>query len=74
MKVSPLRVLRLAAGYSQDEMGKLLDIHPSLVSRYEHNRRKIPKDLRKKFVTFCSSKIDWPAFILLADAHREAGD
>jgi hypothetical protein len=55
-------------------MGKLLDIHPSLVSRYEQNRRKIPKDLRKKFVAFCSSKIDWPAFILLADAHREAGD
>jgi hypothetical protein len=45
-----------------------------LVSRYEQNRRKIPKDLRKKFVAFCSSKIDWPAFILLADAHREAGD
>jgi transcriptional regulator with XRE-family HTH domain len=72
MKISPLRLLRLAAGYSQNEMGRLLDIHPSLVSRYEHNRRKIPKDIRKKFVALCSSRIDWPAFLLLADARRSS--
>jgi hypothetical protein len=32
LKVSPLRVLRIAAGHSQNETGRLLDIHASFVS------------------------------------------
>jgi transcriptional regulator with XRE-family HTH domain len=66
VQVTFQKLLRVAAGYSQREMARLLDIDPSLISHYESGDRKMPKALKKRLVAVCSSRVSWRPLLLAA--------
>lgn len=63
MRVTFHKLLRVAAGYSQQEIADLLGIDSSLVSRYENGSRKMPKDLKRRFVAACAKRVSWQPLI-----------
>ena len=63
MQVTFLKLLRVAAGYSQKEIADLLKIDASLISRYESGFRPMPKAVKKAFVEACAKKVDWKPLV-----------
>jgi transcriptional regulator with XRE-family HTH domain len=63
MRVTFQKLLRVAAGYSQQEIADLLGVDPSLVSRYESGGRKMPKALKRRFVAACAKRVSWEPLI-----------
>ena len=63
MRVTFLKLLRVAAGYSQHQLAARVGIHASLLCRYENDSRPIPKRLKEKFVAVCSPRVNWPPLL-----------
>jgi transcriptional regulator with XRE-family HTH domain len=63
MRVTFLKLLRVAAGYNQREIARILGVDMSLICRYERSNRPMPKALKKKFVAACAKRVDWPPLI-----------
>jgi transcriptional regulator with XRE-family HTH domain len=60
------KLLGVAAGYSQNQVARLLGIDASLISRYESGARPMPKRLRKKLVKVCAKRVNWAPLLRAA--------
>lgn len=54
-----LRELRELNGWSQEELGKLLNVQKSAISKYETGRVLLNEDLIKKLCTFFNTSSDY---------------
>jgi transcriptional regulator with XRE-family HTH domain len=63
MQVTFLKLIRIAAGYSQQQLAGRLGIHASLLCRYENDSRPIPKRLKESFVAACAPRVKWPPLV-----------
>ena len=63
MQVTFLKLLRVAAGYNQKQIARLVGVDTSLICRYENGSRPMPKALKKTFVAVCSKRVHWPPLV-----------
>ena len=71
MKVSYLKLLRVAAGYTQREIAKRLKIDQALICHYEKHTRPIPAQVKKQIISLCAPRVEWKA--LVRKASEEIG-
>jgi transcriptional regulator with XRE-family HTH domain len=63
MRVTFLKLLRIAAGYNQRQIASMLGVDTSLICRYETGRRPMPKALKRRFVAACAKRVDWQPLV-----------
>jgi predicted transcriptional regulator len=72
MALRTLKVLRVAANLTQDELADRMDLDRSTISKYESGDLSVPQAQRHKFVGVCSPRIDWNKLRKLAEVARES--
>ena len=63
MRVTFLKLLRVASGYNQRQIARIVGVDTSLICRYEKGDRPMPKELKNRFVAACAKRVDWPPLI-----------
>ena len=72
MALRTLRVLRVAADLTQDELAGRMDLDRSTISKYESGDLSVSQDQRERFVGICSPRVDWDKLRKLAAVARES--
>jgi len=63
MRVTFLKLLRVAAGFTQRQVASRLKIDQALVCRYEKNARRAPKRVKKQIIALCAPRVSWKALV-----------
>ena len=71
MALRTLKVLRVAANLTQDELAGRMDLDRSTISKYESGDLPVPQERRVRFVGECSPRIDWSKLRKLAEVCRD---
>jgi DNA-binding XRE family transcriptional regulator len=60
MKITKLKMIRIGAGLTCEEMGRFIGLHPTQYSRLENNwDRRVTSDTNNKFVTALGEGFDF---------------
>ena len=59
MALRTLKILRVAANLTQDQLANKMGVDQTTISLYESEDYPVPQGKREQFVGLCSPRIDW---------------